>query len=64
MVDDRRRDERGSAHQRREASAPKQETSSHGSDAFPLRFGAYSSGASGGLAMSVIWGDTESDGKS
>lgn len=64
MVDDRRRDERGSAHQRREASAPKQETGSHGSDAFPLRYGAYSSGASGGLAASVVWGETESGKKS
>ncbi len=64
MVDDRRRDEHGSKHQRREASAPKQETSSHGTDAFPLRFGAYSSGASGGLAMSVIWANPETDKKS
>lgn len=63
MVDDRRRDEHGSTHKRREASASKQASGSHGSDAFPLRFGAYSSGASGGLAQSVIWGDPETDTK-
>lgn len=61
MADDRRRDDHGSMQKRRDASAKPSASGSRGSDAFPVRFGAFSSGASGGLAYSVVWQDQDTE---